>query len=80
MWPTDIAKALKIGRASASGWRSMVRRSTPLAYQARGDVGSASGCPANDDAHRPGGIDLRPGYTRSRGKHGGAHREVQKSL
>jgi hypothetical protein len=38
----------------------------PLTEQARGDVGSAASCKADDDAHRPRWIGLRPRVARQR--------------
>src|SRR5262249_25969100 len=50
----------------------------PLTYQARRDVRTASGREANNDAHRPRGIGLRPRdpqYGRHRGCAGGQMQE-----
>ena len=49
----------------------------PLTQHACDDVGRAAGRNLNDQAHRPRRIRLRPGGTRKRRKHGGAHCPMQ---
>jgi hypothetical protein len=51
----------------------------PLPHQARGDVGRASGSRADDDAHRPRRIGLRPRAARD-GREGGGTRGKMQEL
>src|SRR5262249_51660572 len=50
----------------------------PLTYQARRDVRTASGREANNDAHRPRWIGLRPSNMRHGRERGSARCEMQK--
>jgi hypothetical protein len=50
----------------------------PLTYQARRDVRTASGREANNDAHRPRWIGLRPSSTRHGQERGSARGEMEK--
>src|SRR5215468_11312615 len=68
----------RLGGDVAAGSRTVVddERLTeplgePLTYQARRDVRTASGREANNDAHRPRRIGLRPSNTRH-GREGGS--------
>src|SRR5262249_13282053 len=49
----------------------------PLTYQARRDVRTASGREANNDAHRPRRIGLRPSEAGDRGHPGSARGQMQ---
>ena len=51
----------------------------PLADQARDDVGAAAGGKADDDAHRPRRIGLRPRDARDGRQRGSARCQMQKS-
>src|SRR5438132_1351002 len=50
----------------------------PLTYQACRDVRTASGREANNDAHRPRRIGLRPSYARNSRERGSARGQIQK--
>src|SRR5262245_25875386 len=49
----------------------------PLTYQSRRDVRAASGREANNDAHRPRRIGLRPSEARYSRQHGDARGQMQ---
>src|SRR5262249_22024237 len=51
----------------------------PLPHQARGDISPAARREANNDAHGPHRIGLRPRHARDRGKSGGASRKSKNS-
>src|SRR5262249_22746603 len=75
----------RLGGDVAAGSRTVVddERLTeplrePLTYQARRDVRTASGREANNDAHRPRRIGLRPSEPGDGRERGSAHRQMQK--